>query len=450
MKPILASFAMVCAITALPVAAAAQDQPWLRDRRYTEGPGYRVGDFELHPGAAAEFGYDSNYYRAEPERNPVGSLRLRITPSFSISTLTRQRREATPNASPPDVEFRGGVAVTYNEFFPVSGAPAERNNLRDQRNVGGILDLNLLIMPQRPWSGTLNASVARQITGSDQGISGASFNRDVPTAGGELIWTPGAGLLDWRLGYLFSGTVFESTEFAALTNVQNQVYTRGRWRFLPRTALLADMRAGFVTYTNPKDKTASHPLRAQLGLSGLITQSFALTVMAGWGASFYTPKPQEDFDSVIGQLELKWFLSPSAKVEPGMMSPSLSAIAIGFSRDFYDSYIGTFFERDKGYVNFSYNFDGRFLIVVDGNVGPVIYPEITGTVAHAPWTDVRIESSLFGEYRFKDQFGVNLTLRYNQNISSTSIITTTGAGAPAADSLAYKEFESYLGFRWMM
>src|SRR5262245_7397780 len=79
-------------IAMAPAVAAAQDQPWLADRRYTEGIGFRVGDFELHPGAAAEFGYDSNFlHRADPD-DPVGSLHLKITPSFSLSTLSPQRR----------------------------------------------------------------------------------------------------------------------------------------------------------------------------------------------------------------------------------------------------------------------------------------------------------------------------------------------------------------------
>src|SRR5690242_6156256 len=114
--------ATVIALTAIPTVAEAQDQPWLRDRKYTEGIGYRVGDFELHPGVAAEFGYDSNYLHRDTE--PVGSLRLRITPSFSLSTLGKERREQTPGAPPPSVEFRAGVSLTYNEFFPVSGPDA--------------------------------------------------------------------------------------------------------------------------------------------------------------------------------------------------------------------------------------------------------------------------------------------------------------------------------------
>ena len=63
MKPSVFLTTALLGLLAVPTVASAQDQPWLKDRRYTEGPGYRVGDFEIHPGAAIEFGYDSNYMR---------------------------------------------------------------------------------------------------------------------------------------------------------------------------------------------------------------------------------------------------------------------------------------------------------------------------------------------------------------------------------------------------
>ena len=71
----LLRFAIVSVACALPSVASAQDQPWLSDRRFTEGKGIEVGNFELHPGAAAEFGYDSNYFRRGDDEDPIGTLR---------------------------------------------------------------------------------------------------------------------------------------------------------------------------------------------------------------------------------------------------------------------------------------------------------------------------------------------------------------------------------------
>ena len=442
---------MVCASMAVPAVAAAQDQVWLKDRRYTEGIGYRVGDFELHPGAAAEFGYDSNYFHRGPTDSggPVGALRFRITPSLSLSTLSKQRLENTANGTQPDFEFRASVAATYNDFIPVSGPADGKAAMATNRNVGGTLDLQLSILPGRPWSGTVAAGVARSLTPSDQGLSSQSFNRVIPHANAELVWMPGRGLFDWRLGYGFTGTFFEASSFGQLTNVQNQIETRGRWRFLPRTALFYDAKLGFISYTaaSAQGKTASHPLRTTIGVNGLVTSSFSVLAAVGWGSSFYTTPAlggDQNFNSVIGNLELKWFITPNPTSDPGAATLALSSLAVGFARDFSDSYIGTYFERDRGYANLSYFFGGRFLVVVDGGVAPIIYPPNAALNLPAT-TDVRIDASLFGEYRFKDSFGLNATIKYGQNISGTTITTD---GVP--DSLAWQEIEAYLGFRWFM
>lgn len=456
---------VVCGLMVLPAVASAQDQAWLKDRRYTEGAGYRVGDFELHPGAAAEFGYDSNYLHRAVSEGPLGSLRLRLTPSLSFATLGAQRREG---GVPPTVEFRGGLSLTYNEFIPIQGTGADKNVVSSQRNLGAALDLSAVFFPGHTWSGALSTTYLRAISATDQGVatdssgktSPLTFNRDLPRANAELIWTPGAGLFEWRLGYSFAGTIFEDTKFSTLTNLNNQVTTRGRWRFLPRTSLMYDASFGFINYTNPAletqgGKTSSHPMRARLGVNGLITPSFAVLALAGWGASFYTPKvasdgkPSENFDSAIGQLELKWFITPAASVEPSASPSTLSSIAVGFLRDFYDSYIGTYYERDRGYLSFTYFYGGKFLVVVDGGAGPIVYPQIriaSQPAKLAAFTDIRVDASLLAEYRFKDAFGVNATVRYNENINKQPIPVGNGM----VDDLSYRQIEAYLGFRWLM
>jgi hypothetical protein len=454
MKPRLSVLAAACAVMAMPAVAEAQDQPWLRDRGYTEGIGVRVGDFEFHPGVAAEFGFDSNYFRRDSNEfgGPVGSLRLRLTPSISLATLGKQRREPA-GGSPPDVEFRSALAFTYNEFFPVTGPAQYFGLMREQRNVGVNLDADLLILPGRPWSVDLYANFARILTASEQGITSDDFKRDVPRLGAEVIWTPGSGLLDWRLGYQFTGTLFEN--ITQLTNFDHQIQTRGRWRFLPRTALMYDARFSFINYPNAVSggKTASHPLRARIGINGLVTSSFALMALAGWGASFYEPVPPaekaEDFNSLIGQVELKWFITPNPSNDPAAVGLALSTLSLGFTRDFSDDYLSTYTERDRGYAKFSYFFGGRFLAVVEGGAGAVIYPANTATDRPAGFTDVRIDASLLGEYRIKNAFGINGTLRYNQNVSGASAIIIDGSGG-MNDPLRYQEFEVYLGARWLM
>ncbi len=447
LRTLLAVFGMLVASLLLPSVASAQTQVWLSDRKYTEGAGIRVGDFELHPGVAAEFGYDSNYFHRanNPDEDPIGSLRFRLTPSFSLSTLGAQRREAG-GGSPPILNFRAGVHATYDEFIPVSGSQAGKDVMKKQRNIGGLLDFNLDILPGRVVGGNLHGSLARSIEASNPGDTSRSFNRVAPNGGGEIIFTPGQGTFDWRFGYDFTGTVFESSSLSNLTNFNHEVKTRGRWRFFPRTSLTFDGRFGFINYPSATTKTGSHPLRARVGFNGLITNSVAFLLMGGWGSSFYTPKGQEDFDSFIGQAELKLLLTPTPASDPAAASLSLSALSVGFTRDFTDSFITTFVESDRGYAKFSYFFAGRFLLVLDAGVAALRFPKIAAPSTQAPWTDVRVDGSAFGEYRFAKYFGVNATVRYSNNISSTTI----GPNAGGFESLQWQDLEAFLGVRWMM
>jgi len=417
--------------------AMAQSPAWLSDRNSTEGKGIEVGDFVMHPGIGAEFGYDSNYFRRGDDEDPIGTLRLRLSPNFSIGTIKRQDGPA------PDVAFRAAVSATYDEFFPVSGSQAGKDAMADNRNLGGRLDLNADFFPGHVVFGNLHAGISRNIDPSNTGVQAESFNRDSPDGGAEIGFAPGGGTFDWRFGYNFFATLFESGDFSNLNNLNHQITTRGRWRFLPRSALTFDGRFDFINYPNGTDKTGSHPMRVRLGYNGLITNSFAVTAMGGWGASFYTPTPQNDFDSFIGLAEVKWLITPAASDDPGAASLSLSSLAVGFNRDFADSYIGTYEESNRGYVKFSYMFAGRFLLVIDGGVAAIVFPDIP-SLGVSSFTAIRIDPSIFGEYRFTDYFGVNATVRYSTNITDTVI-----AGAASSEALQWQDIQAYLGARFL-
>ena len=449
MKRLLALSSAVLTATLFCGVANAQEQTWLGDRQYREGPGWRVGDFELHPGIGADFGYDSNYYQRHADEAPIGSLRLRVSPHFSVATLGAQRTE---DAAPPAVGFRFDVGATYNEFIPVSGGAdqADQDGLRDERNIGGDAKISLDILPQRTWSGRIYAGVGRTVRPTNSGDVTVSFNRITPDAGAELIWTPGSGLLDWRLGYGFTGTFFESGDFSGNNNFRNDINTRLRWRFLPRTALMYDAHFGFVTYPTPSaanNKTDSHPLRTRVGLNGLVTPSFGVLALVGWGSSFYTNDDQ-DFDSVIGQAELKWYLTPTPDSDPMKVSSVLSAVSVGFIRDYEDSYIGTYLEKDMGYARFNYLFGGQFLLVAQVMAGAVVFPPQTNPDygQAGGWTDFRMDGNLFGEWRVQDWLGINAQFDYTGYFSDTDLITDP-ATQTVGDKIGFQQFKIFGGIR---
>src|SRR5262249_33953606 len=156
-------------------------------------------------------------------------------PSLSLSTISPQRRENDgSNAELPKVTFRAGAAATYNEFIPTKNEDSDA--LSNQRNVGGLANLQLAILPQRPWGGDIYADFVRMVQPSTS--PDTPYNRIEFRAGTGIAWQPGGGMFDWRLGYEYGLIVFEDINYKGLNNIYHQVNTRGRWRFLPRTALM--------------------------------------------------------------------------------------------------------------------------------------------------------------------------------------------------------------------
>jgi hypothetical protein len=486
-----ASFAVLCAVLFARAASAqtqnttSTDAPtWLGDRRYNEGIGVRSGDLELHPGIAGEFGYDSNYFlrstqagvvNGPPQEPPIPSLQFRVTPSLYVSTLTAERREGDIVRMPPAIAFRGGVNGTV--YFPVGissdpVAKEQQNDIAKQENVNIGADARLDIMPERPVSGAVFASYTR-VTQADPADAELQFNlnRDSIGGGAEIGLQPSSGTLDWHFQYQYSATLFEEASSQAFDNMTHEVSTRGRWKFTPRTSIVFDADQRFISYPNSvalaDGLIGSQPIRTRLGFNGLITDRFAATLMAGYGGSFYdnTYNPPQ-YDSVIGLAELKWFLSASPGVAKATdLGLALSSIAVGYQRDFQNSYLGTYYGIDRGYLKFTYFFAGRLLATLEGGVAAIEYPRIQEPLSTltdpadlraTAFTDARADATFFTEYRFTNTFGLNGTFRYGQEFSKTLVRepnTTTGTTGTATNTefaMDWQRFEVYVGARWFL
>ncbi len=438
---------------------SAQEQVWLQDRRFLEGKGYQVGDLELHPGLAGEFGYDSNMFHRASSEDPIDVYRLRITPSLSLATAEAGKRG--PEGTRQTVAFNGTVGASYNEYFARDSAEADR--VSKFRNVGALARLELDILPNRPWSGRLHANLTRTIQPSNLSDTAYAYNRIHAGGGGELIWAPGGGLFDWRLGYAYQTTIFEESRFESLNSGTHTLRTRGRWRFLPRTAFMFDASQGFTRYSNPGARTYlldSDPLRARLGLSGLITDRFGLLALAGWGVTFAHSGnvPVENYDGPIGQAQLTFYptAAPDLTGAPREAMLAVSQIGVGYTRDFADSYFGSFYTRDRGYLTVSYFFAGKLLTSLQGGISRVhfptlYYPAVAGAPAvqrTGPFNEQRYDASLFAEYRLADSVGVNTTVGYEQNDSRDLPVDPNDPAA--VDDLSWQRFQALLGVRWLM
>jgi hypothetical protein len=253
-----------------------------------------------------------------------------------------------------------------------------------------------------------------------------------------------------------------------LDNGTHEASTRGRWRFRPRTALIYDATLRFISYNDPnraaeQGLVGSTPLRTRIGMNGLITDRLGILLLVGWGASFYdtgrTPL-QPQYDSIIGQGEVTWFLAPGPGIaETPALGLALSSISLGYNRDFQNSYLGNFYGSDRGYLRFNYFFAGRALVTLEGGIGAVEYPDMywlppataAPALRHTRFTDYRADATLFGEYRFSSTVGLNATVRYTANISNVHDMPDQlpMAGTGVFD-MAWNRIEAFIGLRWFM
>lgn len=445
-----------------PALASAQDRPWVSNRGVGEGIGIRTGNLELHPGVAGEVGYDSNYFQRSGDtgaqyhglETPISSaLRFRLTPSLTLSTLGAQRKVGdAEGAKPPSLNFRAGLFASYNELVKLSG----NDDFGKQRHVDGGANVLFDILPERPVGADVSANYTRMVAPSNDAATSSAWNRDVVGAGAGVTWRPGGGLFDWRLGYAMLYNYFEQNAYQDLNNINHTLDTRGRWKFLPRTAAVFDAKSSWLNYTgsNPV-RNDGQAVQARVGMNGLVTNHFGVLALVGWGATFYdntAERVAENFNSVIGQAELKWYVSPQSKLQPGTTPVGLSHVAFGYLRDFSNSYLADYYQRDRVYVNTTYFIGPRFLVDVQGGYSHIIHPDFYRSATRVTGkNENRLDLQLFTEYRVTDTLGINATLRYDASLTDANIqIPAIGAGVPYTDNLAFSRFTGWLGGRWFL
>src|ERR1700690_1850402 len=61
---------------------------------------------------------------------------------------------------------------------------------------------------------------------------------------------------------------------------------------------------------------------------------------------------------------------------PSNVSLSVSTLSVGYNRDFAQSYLGSYYGSDRGYLKFAFFFGGRALLSLEGGAGAREYPQI--------------------------------------------------------------------------
>ena len=437
---------------------------WLADRSRTQGPGFRVGDFELHPGVGVEVGWDENLYYSPdsppdavrlPQASRVDSGILRVTPHLTFSTLTGDRAagggEGSASSAPPTVTFQGGVSAAYYEFF----ADPNRRNL--EVNAG----LRLTILPQRPFGFSVYDTFSRQVRPFVQNINtSASMARDTNNAGLQLNFQTDGGVLQVMAGYDFGLNIYEDQVFAYGNTFTHTMRLQETYRFLPQTALIHDTSVAYNDYFNAAGRTLpsllgnSWLVQTRIGLNGAITNNISLAGMIGYAAGFFADPGSgtyvQNYDAPIGMLQLSWNIVQGTR------------LALGYDRTFTPSVLGNYYSRDRGYASFSTLIGGVFMLGLDADVGYVDYGVIAGPAGSLPCSvgsslpggacdphrhDIRVNASIFAEYRLTDWLGINTTLRYQGDITDYRYSVAVTGGAPVIDPASYNKFDVFLGVR---
>lgn len=468
-------------MTALPLlvlttTSTAVAQGWLADWRLAEGPGIKTGDLELHPGIGGEVGYDSNWFLRSHVQNPAGQPQVvngppnfaptdaavfRLTPQFYVSTLGQERStsDGTTRAEPRFLTFRGGVSATAKFFIG--------KEMEDQHNVSVDADARVDLNAGRPVAFGVFAGYDRLIQPQFVGNPDLAFNRDDIRGGADVTLTPGGGALDIRAGYQLRTSIYEESEGVPYGSITHDISLKNRWRFRPRTALFSETSLDFTQYPNAQRATLylndSTPLRTRFGLTGLMTEWFSVLLAGGYSATFFqdpNAPSSTQYDSFNAQAQGTFFIGGTGgSDEPGKSTLLLSSITIGVSRDFQTSLLGNFYTDNRAYAGIEYWFGGRAVLRLTGYGDMLDYPQVFyntgGAITPATpgdFTNWRVGGEFFGEYRFSQVFGINTTIDYVQEISSTQLAAGAAPGAPVGTlgvyDLNYRRFQAFLGARY--
>lgn len=375
---------------------------WLPDRAYREGPGFRLGNFELHPGVAVRGGYDTNVFRTPgtAENPEQGSAVLAVSPHLNLSTVGRQRRTegedaaGAPGQLPPPIAFNLGTSATYFHYF-LDRAP---------NNVELDLDTNLSVLPERRFGFDVGAQYARGTRAFTADVDGKNntyaFDRINPSL--LLRGQSRGGVLRGSVGFAPIITVYESKVFRYLSQNQYEVPARLSWSFLPNTALLYDGVFGLNDYAKDVNENTratifvsdSKRFQSRLGINGAITPRLAARLIVGYAAIVFDRPELHEHEDVVGEaaLTFAWTQKDSAE--------------IGYQRSVEVSNLGGWTQLDRGYLKSSMVFAGMFAVSLDAGVAHVNYGRLLkpngdplGLGEDETRDDIRIDGGVHAEYR---------------------------------------------------
>ncbi len=428
MRTIAPSLIFLISLTLSGVSSA---QVWLEDRDSRDGRGFKLGEsLLLHPGAMVEGGYDTNPSRESKDFSGAGKLRLTGYLDLTTRKSSRDEENRGPGAEPPKIDFRLGLAGFYDFFF------SDDVSVDAQDDYGLDVHLNLAVFPERKYTFLLNAVYMRSLQPYDTVLKFHALHTVRPGTGIQV--RAGGGALMLRLFYTADIQLYEDNQLAArYDKVTNDVRFDLAWHVMPKTSFGSTVRVSPINYIGSSEfNKNSLPIRALVGLRGLITPKIGLSLFVGYGASFY--HMGDDFEGVIANGELIFYLTPVAKIR------------VGGERDFMDSIYANFYVKSGGYIGYDHMFGKIFLLSLKLDAfhrkysyftGE--YPEGSGVLQTTPYrADVWISATLMLEFRITEWLSALATVIDQANASD--FVFDSAAGP---DPAKFNRFEVMGGLR---
>ena len=303
--------------------------------------GVALGNFRLHPGISIQGGYDSNIFFEEDLEGLESSAVLHIMPSLRLET-----------PEPRAVDINTNLQLLW-EYFP-----NESDNVRSQSGIDILGDLSVQIAPRGVGSITLYDTIrnfADSPTAPTNETQGHLYNE----VGISAALHPGGAARTSRRGFTGSLTAGYGIEIwdegLSLDRSLVLASLEMKYFFLPKTAVRLRASWHSISYdTRQRDfeiendqlglteafqdtlvNIDSTPLRATLGVSGLLTRAIDFDISGGYSSSMYDEG--ENFQSWIAAARLGVFFTTSAH------------LSAGWQHGYFDSSFSNFYTFDRFY-----------------------------------------------------------------------------------------------------
>jgi hypothetical protein len=437
------------AFVAIPGPAVQAQEADATAERKVDGLG--SGKVRFHPALTLSGGYDTNVFYEDTNETPDGAAVIGVRPEIGITTH-----------KPTNVDFRlkGGV---YFQYF-VSDDPLITEQSGLEANAAAGITFN----PNGAVAFKLSDTFVRT-NETPSGSSLLSFNRIYNNAGATLIIQPGGKILTGELGG--RAAITRNQQLVELDKNEFGVRAQLKWKFLPKTALIADASWDFIFYEvkermipgleegeEPQflspfqgafENIDSRPLRAKAGLKGLLFNRISVTLLGGYGQGFYAGG--DDFKGFIANAELAYEIGPTSRFQ------------LGYIRDFRDNTFSNYAKDHNIYSRYNHQFGGRFDLKLEGAfiyrefspIPAVFLPDVTvdgvrGAQAFSTTerVDPLVTGDVDGTFYITEIFTVGLN--YNLAVNTSDFVQITGQGATGSATAQFVKHRVFLttGVRW--